>query len=231
MRKWMVWTAAFALLGGAAWAQGDKPPVPDDKFRPDAPEDAEPILPPEEALKMLKEVEGLMDQATELLHDSSYGKSLETEKELLAKIDKLLDQDPAEAQKRVLAKIEKLLSRTQGNQSGAVDKINEIIRRARDCQGPGCKACQQKQGQKQQRQQQANRPQQPGSPAPAPYDPNRRDDPLNRYRSKGDRTGRWGDLPSRIREAMFTGDRSVDDYPAEMQQVLKEFMEALSDIK
>lgn len=63
-----------------------------------------------------------------------------------------------------------------------------------------------------------------------PYDPNRRD-PMHKFRSRGDRTGRWGDLPARIREAMLSGRRDLDDYPAEFQQILKEYMDALAGLR
>jgi hypothetical protein len=70
------------------------------------------------------------------------------------------------------------------------------------------------------------KPQQPSNPATSPYDPNR-NDPANVFRSKGDRSGRWGDLPPRIREAMFSGKRDLDDFPPEYQQLLKEYFQGL----
>ena len=80
--------------------------------------------------------------------------------------------------------------------------------------------------------QQGMKPQnQPSSPAPAPYDPNRTGDPVNKFRSQGDRTGRWGDLPPRIREAMLSGKRDLDQYPPEFREVLKEYMRKLAEEK
>jgi hypothetical protein len=63
-----------------------------------------------------------------------------------------------------------------------------------------------------------------------PYDPNR-NDPPSKFRSQGDRSGAWGNLPDRVREAMLHGKRDVDEYPAEYQQILKEYMEKLAGEK
>ena len=46
-----------------------------------------------------------------------------------------------------------------------------------------------------------------------------------------DRTGNWGNLPPRLREAMLTGKRAIDDFPAEYQQILKEYMRKLAEDK
>ncbi|HXX93812.1 MAG TPA: hypothetical protein VEN81_09270, partial [Planctomycetota bacterium] len=80
---------------------------------------------------------------------------------------------------------------------------------------------------RQPQQQQAQRPQQPSNPATAPYDPNRQGDPINKFRSKADRTARWGDLPARLREPILNGKRDLDDYPPEFQQLLKEYFEKM----
>ena len=218
---------AFALvlsLAGSALAQ-DKPPA-------NPKEEAE--LSIEEAMKMLKEVGKLMETAEELLNDASRGKALETEKELMEKIDKLLKEDskenPSEAQKKVLEKIQKLMGKSEKSQGKSADKMGEVIRRVKAAQGQG----QPQPGQPQPGQQpkpQAQRPDSPQNPADKPYDPNRNGEPINKFRSKGDRTGRWGDLPARVREAMLSGKRAIDDFPAEYQQVLKEYMKRLADEK
>jgi len=214
--------ATLALLVGLA-AQ-DKPPG-------NPREEAE--LSIEEAMKMLKEVGKLMDTAEELLNDASRGKALETEKELMQKIDKLLKEDskenPAEAQKKVLEKIQKLMGKSEKSQGQSADKMGEVIRRVKAAQGQG----QPQPGQPQPGQQkpQSMKPDQPSNPAERPYDPNRNGEPINKFRSKGDRTGRWGDLPARVREAMLTGKRAIDDFPAEYQQLLKEYMKRLADEK
>lgn len=135
MRAW--WSATLALVFGLstmAWSQENTPPPqkPEDKFRPEAPaEEEEEELTPEKAMALLKEVSGLMAKSEELLETSSRGKALATEAEILEKIDKLLKDDPAAAQKQVVQKIEKLLGKTEGNQKESVEKINEIIRKAK----------------------------------------------------------------------------------------------------
>jgi len=215
----------LALLGGLAVQ--DKPDKPPGNPK----EEAE--LSIEEAMKMLKEVGKLMESAEELLNDASRGKALETEKDLMAKIDRLLKEDPkdnpAEAQKKVLEKIQKMMQKSEKSQGDSADKLGEVIRRVKAAgQGPG-----QQQGPPQQQQPKpgAQKPDQPSNPADKPYDPNRNGEPINKFRSKGDRTGRWGDLPPRLREAMLNSKKVSDDYPAEYQQVLKEYMKRLAEDK
>lgn len=134
--SWMLWLAPLALWAGAAIAQ-DQPekPKPDDKFRPEAPKkDEEEDLTPEKAMQMLKEVKDLQELASDLLNASSQGKALETEKELLDKVKKLIKEDPKsteDAQKKVLQTIERLMGKSEGNQKDAVDKMGEIIRKAK----------------------------------------------------------------------------------------------------
>jgi len=189
----------------------------------------------EEAMKMLKECGKLMDSAEELLNDASRGKALETEKELMAKIDKLLTEDPkenpAEAQKKVLEKIQKLMQKSEKSQGDSADKLGEVIRRVKAAQGscPKPGECD-KPGQQPKPQSQSGKPE-PKNPADKPYDPNRNGDAINKFISKAHRTGQWGELPARVREAMLTGKRLSDDYPAEYQQVLKEYMKRLADEK
>ena len=221
-------TTAIALvlgLGLPAFAQ-DKPPAPPK-------EEAE--LSIEEAMKMLKECGKLMESAEELLNDASRGKALETEKELMEKIDKLLKEDskenPAEAQKKVLEKIQKLMQKSEKSQGDSADKLGEVIRRVKAAQGQGQGQPQQGPPQQQQQKPQSMKPDQPQNPADKPYDPNRNGEPINKFRSRGERSGRWGDLPARIREAMLSGKKLSDDYPAEYQQVLKEYMKRLADEK
>jgi len=48
------------------------------------------------------------------------------------------------------------------------------------------------------------------------------------FRSKADRTGRWGDLPARLREPILNGKRQLDDYPPEFQELLKEYFKGLT---
>lgn len=212
----------LALPALPAFAQ-DKPPA--------SKEDAELTI--EEAMKILKDCGKLMESAEELLNDASRGKALETEKDLMAKIDRLLKEDskdnPAESQKKVLEKIQKMMQKSEKSQGDSADKLGEVIRRVKAAgQGPG-----QQQGPPQQQQPKpgAMKPDQPSNPADKPYDPNRNGEPINKFRSKGDRTGRWGDLPPRLREAMLNSKKVSDDYPAEYQQVLKEYMKRLAEDK
>jgi ElaB/YqjD/DUF883 family membrane-anchored ribosome-binding protein len=230
MSKLLTATALLFALWFPAYGQ-DKPEKP-----PGTPkEDAEMTI--EEAMKLLKECGKLMDSAEELLNDASRGKALETEKELMEKIDKLLKEgdpkeNPAEAQKKVLEKIQKLMQKSEKSQGESADKLGEVIRRVKAAQGQG--QGQPQQGPPQQPGQQkpmSQKPDQPQNPADKPYDPNRNGEPINKFRSKGERTGRWGDLPARLREAMLSGKRSSDDFPAEYQQVLKEYMKRLADEK
>jgi hypothetical protein len=199
---------------------------------PPPPAQEEKDLTPEEALKILKECGKLMEEAETLLNDSARGKALGSEKETLERINKLLGTppaDPAEEQKKILEKIEKLMGKSGKSQGETVDKLGDVIRRARAQQGQGQGDPQP--GPPQQGQPQDQKPQSnpnPSSPAPAPYDPGRNSDPINKFRSRGDRTGRWGDLPPRIREAMLSGKRDLDDFPAEYQQLLKEYFKSLS---
>ena len=194
------------------------------------PEQDEEELTPEKALQLLKETHGLMTLAEELLNESSRGKAAATEKAIVERINELLKDEPEAAQKKVLEKIERLMSKSQGKQKGAMDKIDEILRKAKSGQGQG-KPGDPQQGQKPQSQgQKPQASKQPSSPANAPYDPNR-NDPANIFRSKGDRSGRWGDLPPRIREAMFNGKRDLDDFPPEYQQLLKEYFQGLLNEK
>src|SRR5258706_16412609 len=122
MSKLLTATVLALLLAGTAYAQ-DKPPATPK-------EEAE--LSIEEAMKMLKEVGGLMETAEELLSHASRGKALETEKELMEKIDKLLKEDskenPADAQKKVLEKIQKLMGKSEKSQGQSAEKMGEGIR-------------------------------------------------------------------------------------------------------
>jgi len=215
---------ALVFVAGLSLAQ-EKPPAPK--------EEAELTI--EEAMKMLKEVGTLMEAAEELLNNASHGKALETEKELMDKIDKLLKEDskenPSEAQKKILEKIQKLMGKGEKSQGQSADKMGEVIRRVKSAQGQGQPQPGQPQPGQQQQKPQSQRPDQPSNPADKPYDPNRNGEPINKFRSRGDRTGRWGDLPPRVREAMLTGKRAIDDFPAEYQQVLKEYMKKLADDK
>jgi uncharacterized protein YoaH (UPF0181 family) len=219
MKNWLAGLALALAAASPAWAQEGQP-------APGKPEEEE--LTPEKAIQLLKETQGLMAKAEELLNESSRGKAIETEKGIVERINELLKDEPQAAQKKALEKIERLMSKSEGSQKNAIDKIDEIIKKAKSCQGGSCnKPGDPQQGQKPQQQgQKSQAAKQPSSPAQSPYDPNR-NDPANIFRSKGDRSGRWGDLPPRIREAMFNGKRDLDDFPPEYQQLLKEYFQGL----
>ena len=185
--------------------------------------DDEDQLTPEQAMEMLKDIQGMMNKAEELLNDSSRGKALATEKDLIEKLDKELRDDPTALQKQILEKVKKLNERTEKKQKDAVDKLAELIKKAKSSSGgQGKDSKKDQQGKKNQA-----KPKNPGDPAVAPYDPNR-NDPPSKFRSEADKTGSWGNLPEKVRDAMLHGRRDVDEYPAEYQQMLKEYMERLS---
>ncbi|HXG59834.1 MAG TPA: hypothetical protein VNO22_00535 [Planctomycetota bacterium] len=230
MRKaWTIWGAALgAALAGPAYAQ-EGPPAP----RKAPAEDEE--LTPERAMEMLRETHQLMQLAEELLNGSAQGKALETEEALLARLKELLKEEPpagaGDAQKKAIQKIERLMQKSEGSQQGALERLAEIIRKAKPCANGACKQHQPQSGPQPQPTPQPNRPREPGDPAREPYDPNRTGEPINKFRSTADRTGRWGDLPPRVREAILSGKRDLDEFPPEFQQVLKEYMKKLAEQK
>ena len=111
--------AAAAFLAISLWQE--KP----------APKEDHEDLTPEKALEMLKEVQGLMTRSEDLLNDSSRGKAVETEDVILKRINELLRDDPAAAQKKVLEKIAKLMEKSEGSQKDAIERMAEIIRKAK----------------------------------------------------------------------------------------------------
>ena len=113
----MMWTAALVFAAGLQ----DKP----------APKADEEELSAEKAVQMLKEVQGLMARSEDLLNDSSRGKSVETEEAILKRINDLLKDDPAASQKKTLEKIAKLMEKSEGSQKDAVERMAEIIRKAK----------------------------------------------------------------------------------------------------
>ena len=93
--------------------------------------DDEDQLTPEQAMEMLKDIQGMMAKAEELLNDSSRGKALATEEELIKKLEKEFKDDPTALQKQILEKVKKLNERTEKKQKDAVDKLAELIKRAK----------------------------------------------------------------------------------------------------
>lgn len=128
MKRWWMVAALILAVGVPAWAQGG-----DEPFRPGQENEEDEDLTPEKAMELLKESQDLMLKAEEMLNDSSRGKALETEQKLLKKLEELLkdEKDPSLARKKILEKIDKLMDKAQKRQQGAVDKLSEIIRKAR----------------------------------------------------------------------------------------------------
>lgn len=96
-----------------------------------APKEDHEDLTPEKAIELLKEVQTLMTRSEDLLNDSSRGKALAMEEAILKRIDDLLKDDPSAAQKKALEKIEKLMSKSEGSQKDAIERMAEIIRKAK----------------------------------------------------------------------------------------------------
>ena len=111
------WVAALVLAAGLQ----EKP----------APKADEEELSPEKAVQLLKEVQGLMTRSEDLLNDSARGKSVETEDAILKRINELLKDDPAATQKKTLEKIARLMEKSEGSQKDAVERMAELIRKAK----------------------------------------------------------------------------------------------------
>lgn len=124
MKRAWTWVAGLALVAGTAWAQENPKPKEEDED-----------LTPEKALALLKEAHGLMERTEELLNESARGKALATEAELVARLKKLLEEevkeDPATVQKQILQKIQRMMEKSEGKQKTTIEKINEIIRKAK----------------------------------------------------------------------------------------------------
>jgi hypothetical protein len=113
----MSWMAALVLAAGLQ----DNP----------APKAQDEELTPEKAVQLLQEVQGLMTRSEDLLNDSARGKSVETEEAILKRINDLLKDDPATSQKKTLEKIARLMEKSEGSQKDAVERMAEIIRKAK----------------------------------------------------------------------------------------------------
>jgi len=174
---------------------------------------------PAQALELLNDAQRLMEKAEELLHDSSRGKAIETEKELMKRLERELKDEPAELQKRILEKVGKLVEKAEKKEKDAAEKLNEVIRKARSAAGQDP----QKQQQQQKQDPAKSKPRQAGAPAKQVYDPNRTDPP-SKFKSRGD-SGSWGNLPAAVREAMRASSR--DDVPPEFQELWKRYYESL----
>jgi hypothetical protein len=127
MKRWALLSVAFLFaVGSVCWAQDEEKKGQDPQE-----EDDEDQLTPEQAMEMLKDIQGMMSKAEELLNDSSRGKALETERELIEKLQKEFKDDPAAMQKQILEKVQKLTQRAEKKQKDAIDKLAEIIKKAK----------------------------------------------------------------------------------------------------
>ena len=232
MKKCLIILPVLVLaLSASAWSMSfdyaqDK--QEEDPFKKYDKQDDDDELAPGDALETLKEIQAIMEKAEELLHDSSRGKALETEEELMKKLkDALKDEDPKILQKKIAEKIKKLMEKAQKEQERALDKLRELIKKAKAANSKN--AAKQKRQNKNQKQQQSRKsPKKPSGEHESPYNPNRRA-PASKFRSKADKSGSWGHLPPALRDAMLHGKNDIDDYPPEFREALKEYMERLAD--
>lgn len=120
-RRWSGWLAAalFAFATPAFAQEGEPAPGEEDE------------LTPERAMELLNEALGLMHKSGELLNNASRGRALETEKEVLELLEKEFANEPEALQKRILEKIRKIMQRAEGRQKDAIERLNEIIRKAK----------------------------------------------------------------------------------------------------
>lgn len=190
-------------------------PAQDEKFKPDREEKE---LTPEEAMRLLKEAQELMLRTEELLNDSSRGKALETEAELLRKLEELSKDNP-----KVLELIRRMIQKTEKKQEDTLKKLEDIIRRAKSSSSSSSSQQQQDPKNQKPKDGRQQKPKNGDQNAQNPYDPNRTDPP-SKFRSEADRTGHWGDLPARLREEILHGKRDIDQYPPEFQEMIKEYM-------
>jgi hypothetical protein len=232
-RWWLGGMAPLALWAGAALAQDRPVPPPKDAPtpRPQAPgRQGDEELTPERAMTLLREVRELQDRAAELLGASAEGKALETERALDPRRKGVFEgRDTAEeAQTRILERIERLLGKSEGRQRDAAAKMAEILRRAKAGPElrPGGRSDRPREGCTEEGPPQAKPAPERPVPARKPGEPP--GGAIHRFESTGARSGAWGRLPARLREPVFFGKRDLDDYPAEFQELLKEYFREMT---
>lgn len=124
-----------ALLGiftvSDAWAQ-ENDPKKGDLFRPEDPQEEDDALTPEQAMQVLREIQDLMRTAAELLNDSARGKAIEADKDVIERLEKLLKEDKETLQKSVVQKIERLMRKAELREKQVIEKLQDLIKRARD---------------------------------------------------------------------------------------------------
>jgi hypothetical protein len=128
MKRWPVVAVAFlfAIAVPFAYAQEGEKEAP-----PGTEEPQEDELTPAQAMELLEDAHRMMGKAEELLNDSSRGKALETEKALLERLQRELKDEPGTLQKRILEKVGKLVEKAEKKEKDAIEKLNEIIKRAK----------------------------------------------------------------------------------------------------
>lgn len=193
-------------------------------------------LTPEEILKLMDQISKLMGEAEEALHYSSLEEAEQSSEEIIKRILELLrvkdKKKQRELTKDIFERVRKLLEKTRRAQGKAIDKINEILKRAPRCEGES-RQPQDKQDKKQPKRKPKRKPgksgstRQPGSPARQPYDP-AATDPPNPFKALKMKVLRWGELPPKIREIIEQGMRGIDKFPPEYQEILKKYYEKLA---
>src|SRR5688572_1672836 len=130
MKTWPVVAVAFLFaIAAPAYAQEDKQEPKEAPPGAEAPEEDE--LTPAQAMELLADAQRLMGKSEELLNDSSRGKALETEKALMERLERELKDEPGALQKRILEKVGKLVEKAEKKEKDAVDKLAEIIKKAK----------------------------------------------------------------------------------------------------
>jgi len=119
----LTWTATTLLFLAGTMPVQDKP------------EPAHEHPSAEQAIDLLKQIQGLMLKSEDLLNDSSRGKSLETEEAILKRIGDLLKDDPASAQKKTLEKIARLMEKSEGSQKDAIERMTMLLQQLKPCGG------------------------------------------------------------------------------------------------
>jgi len=99
---------------------------------------------------------------------------------------------------------EESVEKAEGKEKDAVQKLDEVIKKAKSAAG----TAQQKQ-------------QQP----PDAYKPNRTDEP-SRFKSRGD-SGSWGHLPPKVRDVLF--EAAKEEIPAEFLEVWRKYGRLIED--
>lgn len=194
-------------------------------------------LTPEEIIKLMDEISKLMGEAEEALHYSSLEEAEQASKEIIKRILELIrikdKKQQKELMKDIFKRVRKLLEKSWRAQGKAIDKINEILRRAPQCEGDTQQQRKDKDERKKPKRKPKRKPgksgstRQPGSPARQPYDP-AATDPPNPFKALKMKALRWGELPPKIREIIEQGIRGIDKFPPEYQEILKKYYEKLA---